>query len=259
MNNQDTFFKICCVCDLSQPLSNFDKQTRGKDGYRARCKSCKKVTAYKDDSLPNETWKIIKNFPDYEVSNFARVRRAVTSNGGMKNRILQQCLNKGGYFTVAMKSNGKLFRKTVHSLVAAAFIGTRPKNLTVNHKDGKKINNLPENLEYLTVLQNIRHANRIGLIRKGKNHPSFLHPERLPRGDNHHARKHPEKMARGEKHGRARLSSEQVFEIKKELFHGGIALQIARRYGVSEGMVQGIKHNRTWKHIIYQTMIDIAE
>lgn len=36
--------KTCRACNIEQPKSNFSKQVTGKDGLRARCKSCTSVT-----------------------------------------------------------------------------------------------------------------------------------------------------------------------------------------------------------------------
>jgi len=50
----------------------------------------------------------------------------------------------------------------VHRLVIATFHG-RNDNLLVNHKDGNKKNNCPENLEYMTNSENTLYAISIGL------------------------------------------------------------------------------------------------
>lgn len=56
-------------------------------------------------------------------------------------------------------------RKTIglHRIVAKCYIGERPEGYTVNHKDGVKTNNLPQNLEYVTIAENVRHAKAMGL------------------------------------------------------------------------------------------------
>lgn len=50
----------------------------------------------------------------------------------------------------------------IHRLVAEVFIGPRPAGTEVNHKDGNKQNPIVTNLEYVTHLENVRHAIRIG-------------------------------------------------------------------------------------------------
>ena len=48
----------------------------------------------------------------------------------------------------------------VHSLIAQAFLGDRPDGLDVDHIDGKKDNNDPSNLRYVTKSQNLRSHRR---------------------------------------------------------------------------------------------------
>jgi hypothetical protein len=51
----------------------------------------------------------------------------------------------------------------IHSIVTQHFLGTRPHKFTVNHKDGNKLNNRIDNLEYVSYSDNLRHAYAIGL------------------------------------------------------------------------------------------------
>lgn len=57
-------------------------------------------------------------------------------------------------------------RMLVHRLVAAAFLGERPKEKIVHHKDHNKRNNQPKNLEYVTPSQNTKMAYAEGHINK---------------------------------------------------------------------------------------------
>src|SRR5205814_7449808 len=57
-------------------------------------------------------------------------------------------------------------RTLVHRLVAAAFLGPRPPDKIVHHKDHNKRNNLPGNLEYVTPSENIKLAYADGQIGK---------------------------------------------------------------------------------------------
>lgn len=45
-----------------------------------------------------------------------------------------------------------------HLIIAERFYGPRPKGLTVNHKDCNKLNNHPDNLEYVSIAENVRHC-----------------------------------------------------------------------------------------------------
>lgn len=67
---------------------------------------------------------------------------------------MSQWKNAFGYLTTSIL--GKL--RTIHGLVAEAVYGPCPKGMEVNHKDGNKLNNRPENLEYVTKAQNIAHS-----------------------------------------------------------------------------------------------------
>lgn len=106
----------------------------------------------------NEVWKPIRGYVGYyEVSNFGRVRsldRWITYKDGRKifykSVILQPAIATNGYYTVVLRKNNKSHTKTVHRLVAEAFI-PNPQNLPeVNHKDFNKLNNFIGNLEWVS-------------------------------------------------------------------------------------------------------------
>ena len=97
-------------------------------------------------------WKTYKN-TNYIVSNSGLVKNEKTS------RVLKPYSHNGSYKMVNIA--GKM--RTVHSLVAECFIGDRPYKYTVNHKDGNKLNNNIDNLEYLSYSENVKHAYDNGL------------------------------------------------------------------------------------------------
>jgi len=79
----------------------------------------------------------------------------------------------GGYLRVMI--NGR--PKDVHRLVAECFV-PKPsgEKLEVNHKDGNKLNNSASNLEWVSHLENVRHAFRTGLITGAQIARNSAHP-----------------------------------------------------------------------------------
>lgn len=82
----------------------------------------------------------------------------------------------GPYKKAVLCRDGKPWSATVHSVIALAFIGPRPEGLVINHIDGDKLNNRPENLEYCTLSENHIHARLAGLfLLSGENNPNYKH------------------------------------------------------------------------------------
>jgi hypothetical protein len=117
-----------------------------------------------------EKWKDIKGCEGiYQVSNLGRIkilyRELITPNGGMyKQHEKIKAIHKvAGYMQVALSINKKHTCFKVHRLVAAAFIPNTENKLTVNHKDGNKLNNSVDNLEWATQSEQLYHAHNTGL------------------------------------------------------------------------------------------------
>lgn len=105
-----------------------------------------------------ETWKIIKNFPNYEVSSIGNVRNRITK------KHLKQQIKEKGYKGVILHKDKKKYNLRVHRLVAIEFIENPELKPYVNHKNGKKCDNNYTNLEWVTPSQNNIHAVSTGLV-----------------------------------------------------------------------------------------------
>lgn len=104
--------------------------------------------------MKKEIWKNIPIHPWdgwYEVSNLGRVRRTPT--------IVPQYL-ADGYCRIALRVFGSKASVVVHRLVAAAFIRPPKADECVNHKNCDRSDNRPENLEWVTMLENLDHAKK---------------------------------------------------------------------------------------------------
>jgi hypothetical protein len=157
----------------------------------------------------------------YEASTLGRIRRSPTSlplGNVIPGRILRLKVARNGYVRASLCIRGRNVTAVVHRLVAAAFLGECPAGYQVNHRDGVKTNNRPENLEYCSQRENMRHCVATGLY---------------PSGDRNGSRTRPESRPRGERHHWAKLTAAQVAEIRAARAAGATLTALAKRYGVS--------------------------
>lgn len=107
-----------------------------------------------------ENWKkiVINNIETfYSVSDLGRIRN------DSKNTFLEGSISTNGYRMVHLRY--RIDKNcSVHRLVAKAFKPHKDMDdLQINHKDGNKLNNAIDNLEWSTALENMRHSFEMGL------------------------------------------------------------------------------------------------
>jgi len=140
-------------------------------------------------------------------------RRRGTSGG-----ILPQRLNSSGYYRVDLQDGNKKRSVFVHRIVAKAFIVRKPGRDYINHKDGNKLNNHVDNLEWCTRSENIVHAYKNGLMHE-------FHPS-------------------GEKHTNSKLTDKEAIEIYRLHCAGESGIQIGKRFNVGKNVVYFIIHGK---------------
>lgn len=102
---------------------------------------------------------------------FTTNKNKIRSNGRKDNRkgkLLKPATDKDGYLRITLTNNGKRKSYCVHRLVAKAFLDNYDNKLQVNHINGIKNDNRIENLEMVTLQQNIKHSIETGLKPKLK-------------------------------------------------------------------------------------------
>lgn len=107
-----------------------------------------------------EIWKPIAGYEGrYEVSNYGNIASLKYARGSNR-RVLKQSTNTWGYSQVTLSKDKVKTNRTVHRLVAEAFIDNPNGFSQVNHIDENKSNNRSDNLEWCDSTKNINHGSR---------------------------------------------------------------------------------------------------
>lgn len=177
-----------------------------------------------------EEWKPIPGFDYYEASSLGNIRSIDRSielkihgcdvKRSMRGITMRTFKQNGGYLFVVTSEKGKRRNKTVHDLVASAFIGARPQGYDVNHIDGDKTNNSPSNLEYVTRKENMLHAREIGIW------------------DN-----------RGQNNGQAKATEDQIRDAHYIVSCGISQERAAQITGLTRSQVRKAVSGEKWKHL----------
>jgi hypothetical protein len=108
-----------------------------------------------------EAWRIIRNYPNYSVSDKGNVRNNITK------RILKFGLsgNSIKYYRVNLYNSNGMCGFGVHQLVHQEFNEALKKGYIVDHIDDNPTNNTPSNLQQITNRENVyKHSLHKGVI-----------------------------------------------------------------------------------------------
>jgi len=187
--------------------------------------------------MKEELWRPVIGYESlYEVSNHGLVRTVEhrrpsglwnQSETVVRGRILKPCQNWAGYLRVRLYQEGRSKVFSIHRLVAIAFVpltvglsvvpsGGR---LEVNHIDGNKQNNNAVNLEWVTPSEN--HFHRTRTLKKGSGISSY----------------------------KAKLSEEQVRQIRRMAAIGKNSTTIASELSLGFTVVWGVVSGKTYRTV----------
>ncbi len=126
--------------------------------------------------------------------------------GSVRPCVRRRAENKAPqYLQVRVVLDGKRIHALAHRVVWAYFNGPIPDGAVINHKNGNKRDNRPENLEPVSPSENVSHAHSCGLIDQ-----------------------------RGQRNPASRISDADVARMRLEYANGGITQQqLATRHGIS--------------------------
>lgn len=208
-------------------------------------------------NIDQENWRVIYEATDYEVSSWGRVRRCVADwQGKFLGKVLTPSYSRG-YARYILRVDGRSITRSAHRLVCFHFNGPPPPDKTqCAHKDGNKENNRFNNLYWATAQENADDKVRHGTTTRGRTMP----PESIRRGAEHWTNLQPERIKRGFKrpsasilrganNHNAKLSDEDVIQIKNTPTSYGSGKALSERFGVSMGLISAIRTGRAWSHL----------
>lgn len=156
-------------------------------------------------------WKDIIGYEGlYQINQIGEV--ISTRRSGSKGTILKFGRTNRGHKQVTLSKNGKRKTFAIHKLIFINFIGEIPNGMQIDHTDGVKDHNYPENLRLVTASQNTQYAYELGL-------------------------------------NKSKLTVNEVKQIKRLLREGGSIRKIGKTFNVSGSVIFSIKHNKTWNHV----------
>lgn len=156
--------------------------------------------------------------------------------------------------------------ESAHRVSFRLFNGSIPPDMVVMHKCDNPPCCNPAHLKLGTWRDNAvdKWEKGRGNWARGDKNGSRLHPERLKRGDENVSRKNPELLPRGENHwtakkphcvargqdtGKAKLTDEDIVEMRR-LFRAGMNTpSLAKKFGLNQNSTYSALRGKSWAHV----------
>lgn len=165
-------------------------------------------------------WLVSPSYPDYEISEYGGLRRCRPNRKGWMSGVEMRPRKVRGYPMFGISVNGRDKKVYAHHLVLEAFVGPKPfPRAEACHNDGDKTNAHYTNLRWDTAKANQADRTRHGTDMKGEKCPG------------------------------AKLTADNVRDIKALIGKRIPHRTIGPMFNVSGGTIGSIAIGRLWKHV----------
>lgn len=204
-----TGLKACSKCGRTQGPEMYYKDRSTSDGLNCQCKACRLRNKRKYINRADRFWKTLAKKTTYE--NGCRIWHGRTKKG----------LPMYWY-----DNKNVSVRRVVYQLARGE---------------------LPDDVFILMICKNRACVNLYHMQPGTKEDREVLRVNSAATGDRHGSRPHPERRPRGERQRLAKLTAEDVYEIRAsaESNHA-----LARHHGVDETTISRVRTGKTWKHVV---------
>jgi hypothetical protein len=165
-------------------------------------------------------WRGLPDYPGYEISNTGLVKNVLKRRGTQVGKVLSPRPGDLGHLSVCLMLEGERKMAQIHRLVCEAFHGPQPPDKPhAAHGDGNPGNNNDWNVRWAT-----RSENEQDKVAHGRSN-------------------------QGERHSNAKLTEEDIKDIREIGRFPFTLKEIAAEYDVGYKCISSILNHVTWKHV----------
>lgn len=155
-------------------------------------------------------------------------------------------VDKDGYGRIRV--NGA--QQRTHQVSYVLHYGPIPDGMWVLHRCDNPRCVRPDHLFLGTSQDNVADRTTKGRSATGDRNASRLYPDRRPRGARHHWRTKPETRMHGERNGRAKLTADDVRQIRVLWATGQhTKVALAAQFGVTDVLIGKIVNRQVWQNL----------